>query len=238
MRVIRALGLVVVAWSFAASCGSDEIPPIEPTVTTEPSDSEVVICTDMLNLVPADQVVVSGDLTEEQMEEVSWGLQRYSLAGLELSAELIVTFDPDKELCNGSTGLCIPGADPPGVFICGREGDNAYRVLGRRMTLLHELAHLWHVGEKQQGRLVDPSPIVGGQDPTTPAAWSERSEERLAVVLTWGLMDQLRRPVPSLLAEAAPYEARVTCTEMYIQFQALTGTLPLEPIEEGCRPPE
>ena len=186
MTVIRAFGLMVVAWLFAASCAADQVPSSEPTVTTDPSDSELVICIEGFNLAPADQVVISGDLTAEQMEEVSWALRRYSLAGLELPAKLTVTFDPSKELCNGSTGLCMPDADPPGVAICGREGDNAYRVLGRRMTLLHELAHLWHLGEQRQGRLVDPSPIVGGQDPTTPALWSERSEERLAVVLTWG----------------------------------------------------
>ncbi len=237
MTVTRAVGLVVVACLFAASCGSDQVSPREPTVTTEPSDSQIVVCTEKFNLVPADQVVVFGDLTEDQEELVSWALQRYSLAGLDLPAELTVSIDPTGDLCKGAIGLCHPDTDPPGVVVCMQAGGNAYRTLNHQMTLLHELAHLWHLGEIQQGRLVDPSPIVGGLDDYAVVPWEERPRERLAVVMTWGLMDQLRRPVPTLPTQETPYAGRVVCAEMFIQFQALTGLPPLEPIQEVCRPP-
>ena len=95
------------------------------------------------------------------------------------------------------------------------------------MTLLHELAHIWHWSLDGRSAFDDLEAIVGGEAFGGPSvAWVDRSEERLAEVIAWGLLEQPRRPV----------HLGIPCADIYEQFVALTGTQPLEPIEVVCLP--
>lgn len=219
-RPLGRLIVAVVALAVVAGCG--------PSREAGDLPGEPVACVIDWQLVPATEVVVVGDLSQTEREMVDWALERFELANLRLPAQLAVSFDSTREACDGASGYCNPDSDPPEVFVCWPDGDSAFREVGREVTLLHEMAHMWHVGEKQAGRLTDPSPIVGGQSQTPGLAWAERSEERLAIVIAWGLMDQLRRPVPT----------RLECVALFTQFEILTGSAPLGPLEPVCRPPE
>lgn len=108
------------------------------------------------------------------------------------------------------------------------EPDDGFRAqqLGQRVTLLHELAHLWHWSQGDGTGWPDLRAVVEGETADPKAPWAERTEERVAVAISWGLLDQYRRPVRSDLA----------CRELYEQFVGLTGRPPLGPIEVVCIP--
>lgn len=224
IRTVRLLvGFVMAGMLGLASCGVSRAgPPAHPEI----EDPAVVDCPPTSDPVPAARVEVVGPLDEAESALVTWALDRYSTAGLMLPARLQVIFDPTRVACHGYVGYCAPRSDPPQVRVCLPEPENTFHALGREMTLLHELAHLWHAGEKQQGRLLDPSGIVGGQPQSADVVWNDRAEERLAGVITWGLMDQLRRPVP----------LGSSCADLFNQFEALTGAAPLGPLEPVCIP--
>ena len=57
--------------------------------------------------------------------------------------------------------------------------------------------------------------------------WADRTEERVAMTIAWGLLDQTRRPVG----------ADIACVELYRRFVGLTGREPLGPLEVVCLPP-
>lgn len=210
--------LVVVSVIAVTACTADEPAPVENQAVTCPP------------VVDASEVIVVGDLDAEQQEMVDWALGRFALAGLLLPAQIAVGFDPTRVACHGQLGQCDPTEhDPPTAWVCEAAGDSLFRVIERRVTLLHELAHLWHWAIGPGDGWVDLSSVVGG----TPSGsgsddvpWAERSEERVAMVMAWGLLDQKRRPVRS----------PVGCRTLYEQFRALTGVDPLDPVEPACIP--
>ena len=112
----------------------------------------------------------------------------------------------------------------PTVTVCRPAGDEFFQLLTMRIDLLHELAHVWHWQQGDGATWPDRSSIVGG---TLDAdEWEDRMQERVAVAVSWGLLDQLRRPVRSALS----------CAELYEQCVALTGHEPLGPLEPVCVP--
>jgi hypothetical protein len=191
---------------------------------TEPESTACAAAVDPLD------VVVVGELSDDERDTVDWVLQRFSEAGLLLPQLIEVGFDPTRDLCDGAAGVCrIDGALIPTTYVCEPAGDTAFRTLDRRMTLLHELAHVWHYSLGDSPPFGDLESIVGGTAEGGPETrWEDRSEERLASLMTWGLLDQLRRPVPTTF----------TCTELYWQFEAVTAHAPLGPLEQFCLPIE
>ena len=236
MGSIRSLPAVVVLISLFAVVACSVDPPVdEPSAVmtdapatsgggTTVSDPTI----DCGPVVDASDVVVTGDLDPVERAMVDWALTRFALVGLKLPERIVVGFDPTRVACGGAQGRCDPnGSHPSTALVCEPEGESLYRTFGRKVTLLHELAHIWHWA-LQPGGWVDLSAVVGGAPPgSVPAAeWSERSEERVAMVFAWGLLDQKRRPVGS----------PTNCLDMHRQFQVLTASEPLGPLDAGCVP--
>lgn len=212
------IAVLLVSLIVPTACGGDGATPVvDTTVTCPPA-------------VDASEVVVVGDLDADERAMVDWALGRFALAELRLPAQIAVGFDPTRVACQGELGRCdAAGNNIPTAWVCEASGDSAYRVIERRVTLLHELAHVWHWTLGSGDGWLDLSSVVGGAPPgaeSDDVAWSERSSERVAMVVAWGLFDQARRPVRS----------PVGCRLLYSQFQELTGVDPLEPLEPACIP--
>ena len=164
-------------------------------------------------------------LTDGQQEMVGWSLSRFGAAGLRLPPRIDVVFDQTRSLCHGDLGGCRPDQETPIIYVCGREEPStSAEVLDQKMVLLHELAHVWHWSRGDGSGWPDYSAIVGGEqgDGSVPAF--DRAEERVAMIITWGLLDQEDRPVLENLS----------CEDRYLMFQSLTGGPPLAPLEPTC----
>ncbi len=223
MAPIRSLGLVLAgAMIVNTACGSSLRSTTPDGVAPEgASTTEVPIGRD------ADETILLGDLTVEQRGMVEWALHRFALADLELPPEVEFIFDPTAEQCDGNAGRCHTPNGHPIAVVCEPSGETMGRIVDRRVTLLHELAHLWHWGQGDGLRWPDRSGIVGGEVGLAEVPWADRAEERVAMAVAWGLMDQLRRPVGS----------DFPCAELNDQFQTLTGHDPLGPINSVCEFP-
>jgi hypothetical protein len=126
----------------------------------------------------------------------------------------------------GRPAICHPDRTPPEIAICEPSGEYAQQLLDRQIATLHELAHIWQWAQGDGTGWPDRSAIVGGEVSTPDTPWRDRQEERVAITISWGLLDQLRRPVGSNLP----------CSTFYVQFVALTGHVPLGPLEVVCLP--
>lgn len=223
LRPTRALVAILLT---CAACGQQ--PSAESPAAGVPTPSWTVRSRSDPAVVDAGAVTITtcGDLSPEQLDMVEWALGRFELGGLHLPAEIEVAFDPSKQQCDGYIGTCRPPNGTARAVVCEPVFDTAASALDRRMTLLHELAHLWHWSSGDGTTWPDHRQIVGGEHPGTDVTWEDRMHERVAVVIGWGLLDQLRRPVRSDIA----------CAELYSQFVQLTGRPPLGPLERVCRP--
>lgn len=214
-----------------AACGSEDPPLLgndqvasttteceEPEHDTEASTRTVGV------LVDGADVQVSGQLTTPQHAVITWALDRFDEAELQLPNMILVSFDPSRDECGGSTAMCHPRQPQPGIVICQQPGPSYEQLLTARIAALHELAHLWHWSQGDGAAWPDYREIVGGEVGDE-AAWQDRMHERVAVAISWGLLDQRRRPVRTTL----------DCGTLNEQFVALTGRPPLEPIYEVCR---
>lgn len=233
---MRAAGRRV-SWSLAllatllgagalAGCGQTDAPRRVPAVGEPAGHAGETAAPDrveecLFTVGPATEVEVVGTLTSAEREMADWALSRFAAAGLSLPSSIEIGFDPTRARCAGARGLCIADYQPPAAIVCERDGETMYRVLNRRITLLHELAHLWHGA----GPDLDAVAIVGGIEGDD-VQWSDKTHERVAMVISWGLLDQPRRPVST----------GVSCVDMYRQFEALTGAPPLGPLEPLCVP--
>lgn len=211
----------MVCLAVMVSCGSTQS-------TTVEADSAVrdpkIDCVVYESFVSADQVVVHGDLSPPERELVDWALSRFALVDMYLPGEIEVTFDPTRVACLGAPGRCVFSPDKtPRVFIC-EEDEELSDEYNRKLTLLHELAHLWHAAHGDGDSWPDASPVVGGVANDMEAEWNDRSEERVADTISWGLSEQFHRPARGAQA----------CDVLYRQFVSLTGVEPLPPIEPNC----
>jgi hypothetical protein len=214
---------------MAAPVSTSPSAPRSATELTAPSGSAVSEQVDSIpSVVDATDVVIVGDLDGEQVAMIEWALDRFAQTDLTLPVVIRVTFDPSRAQCRSELGVCHPRQDPPEVVVCEPDGQYAMQQMNQRITLLHELAHLWYRAALDGPDAPDFPTIVGGRASSPEVPWEERTEERVAVVISWGLMDQYRRPVLSEL----------TCAELSRQFLDLSGHLPLGPLEPVCLPDE
>ena len=219
----RTSALVAILLTGAA-CGQQ--PSAESPAAGVPDPSSTVRAQSGQAVVDAGAVTVTtrGNLNTEQLDMVDWALGRFELGGLQLPAQIEVVFDPSKEQCGGHTGKCRPPNGTARAVVCGPVFDTAASILERRITLLHELAHLWHWSGGDGTTWPDHRQIVGGEYLGTDVAWEDRMNEHVAVAISWGLLDQLRRPV----------ELGIACAELYSQFVQLAGRPPLGPLNPVC----
>lgn len=150
------------------------------------------------------------------------------MAGLELPPRVEISFDPSGRSCGRAAGVAHPDHGPPAVWVCRRTGPTFAATLAARVTLLHELAHLWHWRLGDGSDWPEPDVVGDSSSIALPAHRdaNDDTEEAVATAISWGLLDQLRRPVGSDLP----------CSLLYEQYTALTGRAPLGPIERVCFP--
>jgi len=215
MRMLTIL-LVVTA---AAACGDNGVR--SDRAATTPVTTDVA----WVEAVPALDVEIVGDLDDDDRRMVDWALWRFDQADLLLPERISFEFDPTGVSCDGCQAICHVDQIPPAVTICAPAGESAHRVLVRRIAVLHELAHLWHRARGTGAYWPDDTDVVGGEI-NGHIGWEFRMKERVAVAMSWGLLDQTRRPVISDLP----------CRTLFVQFRELAGQPPLEPIEDVCRP--
>lgn len=219
---MSAWRLCAVALAFLVGCGTSDA--ARPLLSQD--DRGEINCVVYDDFVPADQVTVHGDLSESDRALVDWALGRFLEVELDLPGQFELSFDPTRAACFGAVGRCRINPDEiPEVTVCEPVAldETQYH---RKLTLLHEMAHMWHGGFGTGDRWPEAAAIVGGVDNDREAPWPERSEERVADTISWGLSDQVYRP------------ARGTqpCDVMYRQFEELTGYAPLPPIDPECVP--
>ncbi len=150
-------------------------------------------------------------------ELISWAEDRYASIGLELPAAL-VTVRPGGGGCGGNAGRYVPG-DYPEVEICV---DSRPTSKASRLTVLHELGHLWaenRLDDETRRSFLDTRGLTAWIDTELPP--HEWGAEHAAEVLSWGLMDE---PVGIIRIYNASPEA------LSVAFVVLTGTQPLVPV--------
>lgn len=225
--MLAASRFVFIAMVLLVGCGPSDAAPASTDAPSLTGSEAPEHCEDTdAGLVDADEVEVLGDLDADQHRRVTWALERMAAAELKMPAEIVVTFDPTKTACGGAMGLCEPTLVPPVAHICVADNDQVNDTSWSRtdVIILHELAHIWRRSSEAN---LDFQSIVGGvEQASRDVIWSQRTDERVATVIGWGLLDTVKRP--RLTA--------VPCIDMYSQFTELTGVAPLEPIPEECRP--
>lgn len=224
--MIRFGGALVLGATLSACGGAPQGSVPVPTVEAPPTAPATTKCPGSTVLVDATDLVIIGEITEAQHSIVEWALTRFDEADLRLPSEIRVSFDLTGDTCAGWPGLCLPDNSPPQIAICEPYGESGEQLLRAQIATLHELAHVWHRAQGDGSDWPDHRDIVGGELNGDDVRWQEQMKERVAVVVSWGLLDQLRRPVRSDLP----------CVSLYQQFVALTGHVPLEPIHDVCRP--
>lgn len=189
-------------------------PPVQDQVTREMTQTDGSVID-----------VVNGS---EQLEQlVSWGVQRFSVAQLEAPLVASLTFAP-VPACENRDGVVFDnGIGHPDLVICKSEADvctpspdncAGFDSQGR-LSVLHELAHVWLLAnedEPRQQTFVRRVDAASWDDRTS--RWFERGVEQAAEVIAWGLMDE-----PAVLGRIGD----PPCETLTDGFTILTGTAPL-----------
>lgn len=134
-------------------------------------------------------ITLLGDPSPEEREMVDWALARFEAAGLQL---------PDLSIEFKAAGCRSRGQ-------YSRKTQTIHICDGRKMTLLHELAHAWdHFAHFQRETFLDLRGLdTYFGDPDTPAA--EMGVEHVAEILAWGLMDE-NPAVPAPAYPSQPFK--------------------------------
>jgi hypothetical protein len=163
-------------------------------------------------------------LSAVEWNAVQWAVERFESAGLELPT-VSISFSADSDDCAGEQGVYRLRSGEHFVVVCGPEREGAAIDHRRRRTLLHELAHAWDHATLTDAERRNLQYHFGAGDWYAPdRPWEERPVEQIAETLTWGLLDQRRRP---LLIDRP-------CWDVHADFRAVTAHRPLGPIEPLC----
>lgn len=176
-------------------------------------------------LVQADQVVVTGKLTDRQAIVADHSLSWFRALDLLMPPEVELRLGQPTEKCNGGTGFFLPHRDPPRVIVCKPSGVSAESEREQELTLVHEFAHLWHWGQGNGAEWLDLSHIVGGVLlPYDRAAWGDLQVERVGTIIAWGVFDNGWRS----------HVAITSCKGLPGLFRQLTGRNPATPVPNEC----
>ena len=119
---------------------------------------------------------------------VQWTVDRYQTAEMSLP-DLQIAFHRDRSICGGFDGLHSGGQGHHQIDIC--VGGH----LQRRVTLLHELAHVWvseHLDDSDRKSFLELRGLLSWNDSSV--AWEQRGTEQAAMIITWGLGDECVAP--------------------------------------------
>lgn len=166
--------------------------------------------------------VYNGDPRLERL--LSWGFERFALAGLPPPPVGSVTFLVHETRCRGYGGFAIPGEQGTDILLCYSRDevctDQACTTwdLRARGSLLHEYGHAWIAAFVDEATREQYLAEVGGSWADEAADWSERGIEKAADTIKLGLMDYL----PSGWLHSQP-----PCAQLQEHFRLLTGTEPI-----------
>lgn len=198
-------------------------------LTSMPGDTRALTAPEALSTGAHDASVASAGAasvtvhteTERGHRLVSWALERYRLAGLDVP-ESHVYFHSGRDNCRGHLGLHVVEDGIHIIDICvPAEHDRA-------RALLHEFAHAW-VGDNlspadRQTFLAERSLDVWN-DSDVP--WEDLGTEHAAEIIRWGLSEQC--PVLGRIGEHD--DARLSTA-----FEMLTGAQPICQVATGSTP--
>ena len=165
------------------------------------------------------EITLLGDPTPEEQAMVEWALGRFELAGLQL---------PDLKVEFKTAGCRSRG-------LYDRRTQTIEMCDGRKMTLLHELAHAWdHFATLDRDGFLALRELEFYFGPSG-TRWAEQGVEHIAEIVAWGLMDENTAvPGPAYSSQpVAEYQPRLPglpnsgIDELQEAFEYLVGTDPL-----------
>lgn len=152
---------------------------------------------------------------------IRWAFRRYEAAGLESPLVVAIHMESDRSCLEGMGWAATEGKESE-IRICLSDeelGDDEHATLTGRVTVLHELGHVWasqHVDIATQAAFLAERGLEVWADQGVP--WYERGFEHAAEVVAWGLLDE-----PFTLARIGS----PSCDELRAAFRILTGSDPL-----------
>jgi hypothetical protein len=164
---------------------------------------------------------------------VRWALERFEVAGMQPPPVASVAFATATGRCDGIAGQVTMGVSGGDVLLCIDEAGacldegcpTGYRIAAR-LTILHELAHVWEaasIDDEVRAEYLERTGLATWMAARSP--WAERGGERAAETIMWGLMDH---PI------ALPRLENPACEQLGDEFRLLTGA---EPIVPWCASP-
>ncbi len=170
------------------------------------------------------------ELEPNHEELVDWARTRFEDAGLELP-EVDIQFHSNIMVCNGRVGIYHANSDL--IVMCRVD----------KMSMLHELAHVWARSGLTDG---DRSKFVALRGLSTwndhSLAWAQRGTEHAAEIVTWALMDR-NMLIPSTIANAGasqrtwrlPTIGNSDPDQLAAAYELLTGYIPADRLEDDPR---
>ena len=128
-------------------------------------------------MAPGELLIIGA--TESDFNNVTWAIERYAAADLELPP-MIIEFHDDDSGCRGHDGLFRGGERPVEIHVCTRN----------RYIVLHEMAHAWdhhNLTDAARQEFMELRDLETWGDHDVP--WRDRGVEALAQTITWGLYD-------------------------------------------------
>ena len=145
---------------------------------------------------PAGRAIAIHNGTPGLVELLSWGLGRFSSAGIAEPAADDVVFEPSRS-CGGLSGRVIEDAASRRLYVCLYEWELCpllstceVPATRARLAMVHELAHAWmidRVDEDTKDAFMGSWGIDAWNDPGD--SWPDRGVEVAADVIAWGLID-------------------------------------------------
>ncbi len=140
----------------------------------------------------------------------------YADAGLELPADLGVTFHDTIDACDSNLATVVED-DGYRVRICWAHEHPAVEQQLRTQALVHELAHVWmraNLADETRQAYLDFTGLASWRSAATP--WAERGCEHAAELITKKLLDP---PVPFIDFSGEP------CEHWDAAYAVLTGAV-------------
>ena len=171
------------------------------------------------------------DGTESVAGLVEWSLERFQLAGLDPPHVDAIYLETDRSCLQESAWTHLT-SETAIIRFCLDDADLGAgdgSGLAGRITMLHELAHVWtaeYLSEEAQAAFTSERGLATWNDPS--AAWSDRANEHASEIIAWGLAEQ---PI-ELVRLGSP-----GCESSTEAFRSLTGLDPLHGCQDGRESP-
>ena len=150
----------------------------------------------------------------------------FATIGLELPADLVLSFHESEPDCDGNLGLSSRENGVPRVRVCWSDENPDLEAELQLRALIHELTHAWtneYVDDVTKALFVKFTESGSWSDRST--AWEDRGTERAAELMSWALLD-----APILFTD---FEG-ISCFSWAVAFELLTGSAAPTTISGRC----